>query len=109
MNIEHNFFDKWVSDHPVSSKTVTGVMKEKPEKNIGQVVSVGDEVDKASVSTTNSEALFAKEIYGLLASLEVASPGFGNVIACILRTRLQRAKSTRWKKLLRAYARSVVP
>jgi hypothetical protein len=32
----------------------------------------------------SSEALFAKELYILLSSLETASPEYGNNIACIL-------------------------
>jgi hypothetical protein len=32
----------------------------------------------------SSEALFAKELCGLLASLEAASPGYGKDIACVL-------------------------
>jgi hypothetical protein len=38
----------------------------------------------SGVLARNSEALFAKELYGLLASLEAASPGYGKDIACVL-------------------------
>jgi hypothetical protein len=42
----------------------------------GNVVSLSDDVDEAGVLAPNSEALFGKEIYDLLISLEAASPGF---------------------------------
>jgi hypothetical protein len=43
-----------------------------------------DSLDSGGVLAPNSDALVAKEICGLLASLEVASPGFGKDIACVL-------------------------
>ena len=33
---------------------------------------------------SNSEALLANELYGLLACLEATSPGYGKDIACVL-------------------------
>jgi hypothetical protein len=36
------------------------------------------------VLTHNAEALFARELSGLLASLEAASPGYGKDIDCVL-------------------------
>jgi hypothetical protein len=41
-------------------------------------------LDSGGVLAHRSEALFAKELCGLLASLEMASPGYGKDIACIL-------------------------
>jgi hypothetical protein len=40
--------------------------------------------DIGGVLAPSSEAIFAKELCGLLASLEVASPGYGKNIACVL-------------------------
>jgi hypothetical protein len=37
-----------------------------------------------AVLAHSSDALFAKELCGLLASLEAASPGYGKDIACVL-------------------------
>ena len=66
------------------------------------MVSVCDEVDKEVRQTPNSEALFAKELYDLLASLEVASPGFGKAIACILTEKVSTSKIEKVKKALRS-------
>jgi hypothetical protein len=41
-------------------------------------------VDSGGVLPPNSEALFEKELCNLLVSLEVASPGYGMKIACVL-------------------------
>jgi hypothetical protein len=41
-------------------------------------------VDSGSVFPANSEALFGEELCDLLVSLEVASPGYGIEIACVL-------------------------
>jgi hypothetical protein len=41
-------------------------------------------VDSGGVLPRNSEALFGKELCDLLVSLEVASPGYGMEIACVL-------------------------
>jgi hypothetical protein len=38
----------------------------------------------SGVSTHNAEALFARELSGLLASLEAACPGYGKDIDCVL-------------------------
>jgi hypothetical protein len=38
----------------------------------------------SGVLAHSSDALFAKELCGLLASLEAASPGYGKDIACVL-------------------------
>jgi hypothetical protein len=43
-----------------------------------------DSLDSGEVLAPNSDALFAKELCGLLASLEAASPGYGKDIACVL-------------------------
>jgi hypothetical protein len=40
--------------------------------------------DNGGVLAPSSEAIFAKKLCGLLASLEAASPGYGKDIACIL-------------------------
>jgi hypothetical protein len=40
--------------------------------------------DNGGVLAASSEAIFAKELCGLLASLEAASPGYGKDIACVL-------------------------
>jgi hypothetical protein len=50
----------------------------------GHVVSLSDGVDEVGVLAPNSEALFGKEICDLLVSLEMASPGFGKEIVCVL-------------------------
>jgi hypothetical protein len=41
-------------------------------------------VDSGGVLAPNFEALFGKELYDLLVSLEAASPGYGMDIACVL-------------------------
>jgi hypothetical protein len=41
-------------------------------------------LDHGAVLVPSSDALFAKELCGLLASLEAASPGYGKEIACVL-------------------------
>jgi hypothetical protein len=41
-------------------------------------------VDNGGVLALNSEALFRKELYDLLASLEAACSGYGYEIACVL-------------------------
>jgi hypothetical protein len=41
-------------------------------------------VDSGGVLTHSSEALFAKELCGLLACLEAVNPGYGKDIACVL-------------------------
>jgi hypothetical protein len=41
-------------------------------------------IDSGGVLPPNSEALFGKELCDLLVSLEVASPGYGMEIACVL-------------------------
>jgi hypothetical protein len=41
-------------------------------------------LDCGGVLAASSDALFAKELCGLLASLEAASPGYGKDIDCIL-------------------------
>ena len=41
-------------------------------------------VGSGGVLAPNSEALFAKEICGLLACLKATSPGYGKAIACVL-------------------------
>ena len=41
-------------------------------------------VDCGGVLAPTSDALFAKELCGLLASLEAVSPGYGKDIACVL-------------------------
>jgi hypothetical protein len=43
-----------------------------------------DFVDTRGVLAPNFEALFGKEFSGLLVSLEVANPGYGKDIACVL-------------------------
>jgi hypothetical protein len=43
-----------------------------------------DIVDSRGVLSPNSEALFGKELCDLLVDLEVASPGYGKEIACVL-------------------------
>jgi hypothetical protein len=40
--------------------------------------------DNGGVLAPSSNAIFAKELCGLLASLEAASPGYGKDIACVL-------------------------
>jgi hypothetical protein len=57
-----------------------------------------------------SDALFAKELCDLLVSLEAASPGSAKKIACLLsRRRLREKKSRRWRNILGAKARRIVP
>ncbi|XBI61397.1 hypothetical protein VPH35_042203 [Triticum aestivum] len=53
---------------------------------IGQVMPVSGMTTEPLVlaPTPNSNALFAKELYDLLASVEVARPGLGRSIACLL-------------------------
>jgi hypothetical protein len=51
---------------------------------IGPLVSLSDEVDGAGVLAPSSKALFAKEVFDLLVSLQMASPGAGVEIACLL-------------------------
>jgi hypothetical protein len=43
-----------------------------------------DFVDTRGVLAPNSEALFGKEFSDLLVTLEVANPGYGKNIACVL-------------------------
>jgi hypothetical protein len=56
-----------------------------PSVDIGDVVSLSDEIVEISVLAPNFEALFAKELSDLLVRLEAAvSPGYGMEIACVL-------------------------
>jgi hypothetical protein len=45
---------------------------------------LSDEVDGAGVLAPSSKALFAKEVFDLLVTLQMASPGAGMEIACLL-------------------------
>jgi hypothetical protein len=56
-------------------------------------------LDRGAVLDPSSEALFAKELCGLLASLEAVSPGYGKEIACIL---ADKASEDNIKKVDRA-------
>ena len=47
-------------------------------------VSSTPSLDSGDVLAPSSEALFAKELCGLLACLEATSPGYGKDIACVL-------------------------
>ena len=70
---------------------------------IGHVVSLSDEVNKVDVLAPNPEDLFAKELCDLLVSLEVACPGYGKEIACLLmendsRDKIKKVEKSLWSK-----------
>jgi hypothetical protein len=54
-----------------------------PSMDIGQVVSLSDEIVEIGVLAPNFEALFAKELFNLLFNLGAVSPGYGMQIACV--------------------------
>jgi hypothetical protein len=58
-------------------------------------------LDRGAVLDPSSEALFAKELCGLLASLEAASSGYGKEIACVLAGKASEDMIKRVKKSLR--------
>jgi hypothetical protein len=69
---------------------------------IGQPVSLSDEVDDTGPLSPSSEVLFAKEVFDLLVSLEMASPGAGVEIACLLTRKSTTCICKKVKKSLRS-------
>jgi hypothetical protein len=61
-----------------------------------------DFVGTEGVLAANSEAFFGKEIYDLLVSLEVASPGYGKEVACVL---AGKASKSLIKKVEKSFTR----
>jgi hypothetical protein len=72
---------------------------------IGKTVSLSDEVDDTSALTPSSEVLFAKLVFNLLVSLEIASPGAGVEIACLLTGKSTTGISKKMKKSLRSQSK----
>jgi hypothetical protein len=70
--------------------------------SIWHVVSLNNEVAEAGVLAPNSDALFAKELSGLLVSLEAASPGYGMEIACVLMGKASKDMVRKVEKSLRS-------
>jgi hypothetical protein len=56
----------------------------------------------------SSDALFAKELCGLLASLEAASPGYGKDIACVLAGKASKEIIRKVEKSLRTKRKKMV-
>jgi hypothetical protein len=69
---------------------------------IGKVVSLCGEVSEASALAPISEALFAKELCDLLASLEAARLGSSKKIACLLMEKAAEGKIKKVKEYLRS-------
>jgi hypothetical protein len=61
-----------------------------------------DFVDTVGVLAPNSEALFGKELYDLLVSLEAANPGYGKEIACVLTGKASKGLIRKVEKSLRS-------
>jgi hypothetical protein len=59
-------------------------------------------VDTGGVLAPNSEALFGKELCDLLVSLEVANPGYGKEIACVLTGKTSKGLIRKVEKSLRS-------
>jgi hypothetical protein len=56
----------------------------------------------------SSDALFAKELCGLLASLEAARPGYGKDIACVLAGKASKEIIRKVEKFLRTKRKKTV-
>jgi hypothetical protein len=65
----------------------------------------GEKVNEAATLAPNSDALFAKELCDLLASLEVASLGSGKAIACLLAEKATEDKIKNVKEYLRSVSK----
>jgi hypothetical protein len=61
-----------------------------------------DFVYTGGVLAPNSEALFGKELCDLLVSLEVANPGYGKEIACVLAGKASKSLIRKVEKPLRS-------
>jgi hypothetical protein len=61
-----------------------------------------------AVLAHSSDALFAKELCGLLASLEAASPGYGKDIACVLAGKASKEIIRKVEKFLRTKRKKMV-
>jgi hypothetical protein len=72
---------------------------------VGKTVSLSDEVDDTSALTPSSEVLFAKVVFNLLVGLEIASPGAGMEIACLLTGKSMTSISKKVKKSLRSQSK----
>jgi hypothetical protein len=65
----------------------------------------GEKVNEAATLAPNSNALFAKELCDLLASLEVVSPGSGKAIACLLAEKATEDKIKNVKEYIRSVSK----
>jgi hypothetical protein len=67
-----------------------------------------DFVDTGGVLAPNSEALFGKELCDLLVSLEVANPGYGKEIACVLTEKASKGLIRKVEKSLRSRKKNII-